>query len=68
MLFLPLACLSERDDNGLTPEIVPQVSSPQQKDHNNDDDDYAETSAIVMEWRTHIETATAKKQNQNNQE
>jgi hypothetical protein len=63
---MPLACLSERDNNGRTPEIVPQVSSPQQKNHNNDHDDQAETSAIVMEWRTHIEAAAAKKENQNN--
>jgi hypothetical protein len=63
-----LACFSERDDNDRTPEILPQVSSPQQKDNNNDYNDEAETATVVMEWRTHIEATAAKKENQNNQE
>jgi hypothetical protein len=43
-------------------------SAPQQKDHNDDYQYRAEPPAIIMVWSAHIETATAEKENQNNQE
>jgi hypothetical protein len=46
----------------------PAASAPQQKDYNNDYQYRAEASAIIVEWRTQIETAAAKKENQNNQQ
>jgi hypothetical protein len=42
-------------------------SASEQNDQNNDQYDQAEAAAIVMEWRTKIETTSTEKQNENNQ-
>ena len=44
------------------------ASASQQNDYNNNDQYRAETPAIIMEWRTHIETTASEQENQNNQE
>jgi hypothetical protein len=67
MLFSPFACFSERDDNDRTPAIVPQLSPPEQKDQNYDHHYQAQAPTIVMEWRPHIESTAAEKENQYNQ-
>jgi hypothetical protein len=41
--------------------------SPEQKKQNNDHDQQAHTTTIVMEWRTKIETAASEKEDENNQ-
>jgi hypothetical protein len=41
--------------------------SPEQKEQDNDHDQQAHTTAIVMVWRTKIETAPSKKEDENDQ-
>ena len=44
-------------------DAAKRQSAPEQKDQNNDHNYQAEASAIVMEWRTHIEATPAEKKN-----
>jgi hypothetical protein len=41
--------------------------SPEQKEQDNDHDQQAHTTTIVMVWRTKIETTPAEKEDENNQ-
>jgi hypothetical protein len=40
--------------------------APEQKDHNDDQQQQAEASSIVMIWRSIIETTSIKQENQHN--
>jgi hypothetical protein len=47
--------------------MVESHLASQEKHHNDDYQNRTEAPTIIMVWSAHIETATAEKENQNNQ-